>query len=39
VLRVSDRVAVIKDREMIAEMHNDNITEHDIMAAIAGGTK
>ncbi|MBT2513800.1 sugar ABC transporter ATP-binding protein [Arthrobacter sp. ISL-30] len=37
VLRVSDRVAVIKDREMVAEVINDDISEHDVMAVIAGG--
>ena len=39
VLRISDRVAVIKDRQMVAEVLNDNLSEHDIMAVIAGGTQ
>jgi monosaccharide-transporting ATPase len=39
VLRVSDRVAVIKDREMVAEVINHDITEKDVMAVIAGGSK
>jgi galactofuranose transport system ATP-binding protein len=39
VLRVSDRVAVIKDREMVADIVNDGISEKDIMAVIAGGSQ
>uniref|UniRef100_UPI003F49645B sugar ABC transporter ATP-binding protein n=1 Tax=Paenarthrobacter nicotinovorans TaxID=29320 RepID=UPI003F49645B len=39
VLRVSDRVAVIKDREMVADIVNNDISEKDVMAVIAGGSQ
>lgn len=39
VLRLSDRVAVIKDREMVAEIKNDDVSVEDVMTVIAGGTQ
>ncbi|MGW9414923.1 sugar ABC transporter ATP-binding protein [Arthrobacter cupressi] len=39
VLRVSDRVAVIKDRAKVAEINNDGVSVEDVMAVIAGGTQ
>ncbi|WP_120521246.1 sugar ABC transporter ATP-binding protein [Arthrobacter celericrescens] len=39
VLRVSDRIAVIKDREKVAEINNDGVCAEDVMAVIAGGTQ
>ena len=39
VLRVSDRVAVIKDRAKVAEINNDGVSVDDVMAVIAGGTQ
>jgi simple sugar transport system ATP-binding protein len=39
VLRLSDRVAVIKDREMVAEIENDGVSVEDVMTVIAGGTQ
>jgi simple sugar transport system ATP-binding protein len=39
VLRLSDRVAVIKDREMVAEIQNDGVSVEDVMTVIAGGTQ
>ncbi|UVJ39805.1 sugar ABC transporter ATP-binding protein [Arthrobacter sp. CJ23] len=39
VLRLSDRVAVIKDRLMVAEIHNDDVSVEDVMTVIAGGTQ
>jgi monosaccharide-transporting ATPase len=38
VLRVSDRIAVIKDRAKAAEITNDGVSVEDVMAVIAGGT-
>jgi simple sugar transport system ATP-binding protein len=39
VLRVSDRVAVIKDRAMVAEINNDGVSVEDVMTVIAGGNQ
>jgi simple sugar transport system ATP-binding protein len=39
VLRVSDRIAVIKDRAKVAEINNDGVSVEDVMAVIAGGTQ
>jgi monosaccharide-transporting ATPase len=39
VLRVSDRVAVIKDRAMVAEINNDGVSVEDVMTVIAGGAQ
>ena len=36
VVRVSDRVAILRDRAKIAELEGDQITEQSIMATIAG---
>jgi simple sugar transport system ATP-binding protein len=37
VLRLSDRVAVLKDRRVIAQLRNESLTPDDIMATIADG--
>ncbi|MBP2327430.1 simple sugar transport system ATP-binding protein [Kibdelosporangium banguiense] len=37
VLRLSDRVAVLKDRRVVAQLRNDSLTPDDIMATIADG--
>jgi simple sugar transport system ATP-binding protein len=34
-VRNSHRVAVLRDRRKVAELHGDEITEHNIMHAIA----
>jgi len=39
VLRVSDRIAVIKDRAKVAEINNDGVSVEDVMTVIAGGTQ
>ncbi|OFI37325.1 sugar ABC transporter ATP-binding protein [Arthrobacter sp. SW1] len=39
VLRVSDRIAIIKDREKLAEIHNNGVSVEDVMSVIAGGTQ
>ena len=39
VLRVSDRIAVIKDRAMVAEINNDGVSAEDVMTVIAGGAQ
>jgi galactofuranose transport system ATP-binding protein len=39
VLRVSHRIAVIKDHEKLAEIHNDGVSAEDVMSVIAGGTQ
>lgn len=36
VLRLSDRIAVLKDREMVADLANDGVTMEDVMTIIAG---
>ena len=35
VIRLSDRIAVFRDRRMIADIANENITQDDVMSAIA----
>jgi galactofuranose transport system ATP-binding protein len=37
VLRLSDRVAVLRGRHLVAQLDNDELTPGDIMATIAGG--
>ncbi|WP_438448426.1 sugar ABC transporter ATP-binding protein [Gorillibacterium sp. sgz5001074] len=37
VLRVSDKIAVLRDRRMILEMSGDEISQQNVMKAIAGG--
>ncbi|KAA2252276.1 sugar ABC transporter ATP-binding protein [Solihabitans fulvus] len=37
VLRVSDKVAVLRDRHVVAQLANDSLTPDDIMATIADG--
>jgi len=37
VIRVSDRVAVLRDRRKVKEMSNEEISQHNVMQAIAGG--
>jgi monosaccharide-transporting ATPase len=37
VIRVSDRVAVLRDRSKVQEMTNVEISQHNVMQAIAGG--
>lgn len=37
VIRVSSRVAVLRDRRKVAEMSGGDITHHNVMKAIAGG--
>jgi monosaccharide-transporting ATPase len=37
VIRVSDRVAVLRDRSKVQEMTNEEISQHNVMQAIAGG--
>ncbi|WDF33275.1 sugar ABC transporter ATP-binding protein [Arthrobacter agilis] len=36
VLRLSDRIAIMKDRRMVAELPNDGVTLEDVMTTIAG---
>ncbi|WP_247827198.1 sugar ABC transporter ATP-binding protein [Arthrobacter antioxidans] len=36
VLRISDRIAVLKDRRMVADLPNESITMEDVMTVIAG---
>jgi len=36
VMRLSDRIAVIKDRAMVAEITNENVSLEDVMSVIAG---
>jgi simple sugar transport system ATP-binding protein len=36
VMRLSDRIAVIKDRVMVAEITNENVSLDDVMSVIAG---
>ncbi|MEO8222112.1 MAG: sugar ABC transporter ATP-binding protein [Specibacter sp.] len=38
VVRLSNRIAVLRDRKKIAELINDNVTVTDLMETIAGGT-
>ena len=38
VIRLSDRIAVFRDRRMIAEVANEHTTQDDIMSVIAGVT-
>ncbi|KGE17410.1 sugar ABC transporter ATP-binding protein [Paenibacillus wynnii] len=37
VLRVSDRIAVLRDRNMVKEISGEEMNPHEIMQAIAGG--
>jgi len=37
VIRVSDRIAVLRDRHKVKEMTNEEISQHNVMQAIAGG--
>ncbi|GIP20638.1 sugar ABC transporter ATP-binding protein [Paenibacillus sp. J22TS3] len=37
VVRTSHRIAILRDRHKIAEMDNHNVSQQDIMKAIAGG--
>jgi galactofuranose transport system ATP-binding protein len=37
VLRVSDKIAVLRDRQIAAQITDDAISQHNIMQAIAGG--
>ncbi|MNW21652.1 D-ribose transporter ATP binding protein [compost metagenome] len=37
VVRTSHRIAILRDRHKIAEMDNHNVSQQDIMQAIAGG--
>ncbi len=37
VLRLSDRVVVLRDRHVVAQLHNDSLTPEQIMATIADG--
>ena len=36
VLRLSDHIAVLKDREMVADLPNQGVSMEDIMTIIAG---
>ena len=36
VLRLSDRIAVLKDREMVADLVNEDVSMEDVMTIIAG---
>ena len=36
VLRLSDHIAVLKDREMVADLTNDGVTMEDVLTIIAG---
>lgn len=38
VVRLSNRIAVLRDRKKIAELINDNVSVTDLMETIAGGT-
>lgn len=38
VVRLSNRIAVLRDRNKIAELINDNVGVNDLMTTIAGGT-
>ena len=37
VIRVSDRVAVLRDRKKVKELHGEQINQQQIMKAMAGG--
>jgi galactofuranose transport system ATP-binding protein len=37
VLRVSDRIAVLRDRRKVAELAGDELDEHEVYRLIAGG--
>ena len=37
VLRVSDRIAVLRDRRKVKEMSGDEMSQQNVMQAIAGG--
>ncbi|OXM87223.1 sugar ABC transporter ATP-binding protein [Paenibacillus rigui] len=37
VLRVSERIAVLRDRKKVMEMSGDDMSQHNVMKAIAGG--
>jgi simple sugar transport system ATP-binding protein len=39
VLRLSDRIAVIKDRAMVADIINDDVSVEDVLTVIAGGAQ
>jgi simple sugar transport system ATP-binding protein len=39
VLRLSDRIAIIKDRAMVAEISNDDVSVEDVLTVIAGGAQ
>ena len=39
VLRLSHRIAVIKDRAMVAEISNDDVSIEDVLTVIAGGAQ
>lgn len=39
VLRLSDRIAIIKDRAMVAEISNDDVSVDDVLTVIAGGAQ
>jgi monosaccharide-transporting ATPase len=39
VLRCSDRIAILKDRAKIAELQGEDMTEANILRAIAEGTQ
>jgi monosaccharide-transporting ATPase len=36
VLRLSDHIAILKDRQMVADLPNDGVTMEDVMTIIAG---
>lgn len=36
VLRLSDHIAILKDRQMVADIPNDGVTMEDVMTVIAG---
>ncbi len=38
-LRTVDRLCVLCDRKKVGELKNENITQHNVMAAIAGGNQ
>jgi simple sugar transport system ATP-binding protein len=37
VIRVSDRIAVLRDRRLISMMEREEISQENVMKAIAGG--
>ena len=36
-LRTVNRLCVLRDGKKVGELENDDLTQHDVMAAIAGG--